>query len=912
LTRLAQLVGAYFSVSHRLRRRTLWSRLVVLLGAIAATNALLPIPAVQTLVALLATVSSVTLLVRRCHDRGHSAWWLLWAAIPLLGPAFLVIDLLFRKGTSGENQYGDDPTEHRLDHLRVEDRELPGEKPGTHVEEVTRLYRTEVFAIARPTSVEEVREALGRTQGPVSVGGGRFSMGGQIASPESLHLDMRSMNRILELSLEKKTIRVEPGVRWCDIQKVVDPHGLAVKIMQSYANFTVGGSISVNVHGRYVGLGPLVLSVRSVDVVLADGTLVHASRTERPEVFFGVVGGYGALGVIVAAELELADNTRLEEVAVKVARKGYAEHFKNKVRNDPQAVLHNADLYGPHYESLRSVTWVETKRPPTHFERLMPTRTTHLVTRYLAWALSELPFAGFRRERLIDPLRYASRRVHHRNYEAGYDVRELEPPSRAERTYVLQEYFVPVDRFDEFVPKMGEILRRHAVNVLNISVRHAMPDDGTYLAWASEEVFAFVLYYKQRTRPNAKRRVAVWTRELVDAVHECGGRYYLPYQAHPTAEQFHRAYPRAGELFALKKELDPSFRFRNVLWDQYYAAWLEAEAREATAADKATPADKAAPAEKALSPEARIPLSEFHAVYDDVALHDGFYKFLQNIYHLYPDDRFHQLIAESTAAHPEAASTSAARGEAAPRETSAADETIYRRVQEGLSSILPPLAPISRPYFYMLPSLRVQKDEMTRQTTELVRPLASSIDGYVEIGTTGRYVKGLRRALSIRGSVWLVNDVPPSGPVDVVERGQLAQAGTFVPMGDYDPLPSQIADASVGLVSCFIGLHHIAPARLDPFVASIVRVLRKGGVFVLRDHDVTDVRMDRMVSLAHTVFNCGLGAPWSVNAKERRHFVSIDTWIARLAAHDLVQTGPRLAQANDPTKNLLLAFEKKA
>ncbi len=108
-----------------------------------------------------------------------------------------------------------------------------------------------------------------------------------------------------------------------------------------------------------------------------------------------------------------------------------------------------------------------------------------------------------------------------------------------------------------------------------------------------------------------------------------------------------------------------------------------------------------------------------------------------------------------------------------------------------------------------------------------------------------------------------------------------------------------------------IGLHHIAPTRLDPFVASIVRVLRPGGVFVLRDHDVTDLRMDRMVSLAHTVFNCGLGAPWSVNAKERRHFVSIDTWIARLAAHGLVHTGPRLAQENDPTKNLLLAFEKK-
>lgn len=246
------------------------------------------------------------------------------------------------------------------------------------------------------------------------------------------------MNRVLELSLEKKTIRVQPGVRWCDIQRVVDPHGLSVKIMQSYANFTVGGSLSVNVHGRYVGLGPLVLSVRAIALVLADGTLVRASREENREIFFGAIGGYGALGVIVEAELELADNDRVEEVPVKVRTRDYADHFKNKVRDDEGAVFHNADMYGPHYETVRSVTWRKTKRPVTHGERLMPPRTTHLLSRYLTWAMSETPFRAWRREHLIDPLRFATRRVHYRNYEAGYDVRELEPPSRAERTYVLR------------------------------------------------------------------------------------------------------------------------------------------------------------------------------------------------------------------------------------------------------------------------------------------------------------------------------------------------------------------------------------------------------------------------------------------------------------------------------------------
>jgi len=42
----------------------------------------------------------------------------------------------------------------------------------------------------------------------------------------------------------------------------------------------------------------------------------------------------------------------------------------------------------------------------------------------------------------------------------------------------------------------------------------------------------------------------------MEAVIEHRGRWYLPYQAHATESQFHRAYPRAKELFALKKKLD--------------------------------------------------------------------------------------------------------------------------------------------------------------------------------------------------------------------------------------------------------------------------------------------------------------------------------------------------------------------
>lgn len=742
------------------------------------------------------------------------------------------------------------------------------EPAGLVVNDVTRLNPVSVWAVAAPTSVEEVRDAVLRAEGPISIGGGHFSMGGQTASPGSLHLDMRRLNRVLAFHPEQQRLRVQAGIRWCDIQRFIDPHDLAVQVMQTYANFTVGGSLSVNAHGRYVGLGPLILSVRRIAVVLADGSLAEASPEQNGELFFGCIGGYGGLGVIVEAELALARNTRVQREHACMPTRDYARWFRETVRHASDAVFHNADLYPPHYTHARAVTWRTTTQAATVRDRLQRPRRHYPLQRYFFWAFTETRSGKWRRQRLLDPLIYLGRPVHWRNYEAGYDAGELEPGSRRHATYVLQEYFVPVARLDDFVARMAEILKRHRVNAVNVSVRHALADPDSLLAWAPEEVFAFVLYYKQRTRENAKARVAVWTRELIDAALTCGGRYYLPYQPHATREQFHRAYPRARELFALKRRLDPDYRWRNVLWDTYYAPELE------------SPMD-AAPTTP--------PAGDFQTVYGTVQGSDGFYRFLQNVYRLYPEDRFHTLIAELVRQHP------------------GNDEDIYRALQVRLPAIKPFLADLG----YALPSLARQKREMTRQTLELLGE-RRRFDGYLEIGSTGRYLGHLRRTLELRGDRVLVNDIAPGySPVDIVERGGLRQHARHVPLDDYAPLPARaLADASIELATCYIGLHHAPLGRLDDFIASIVRVLRPGGLFILRDHDVADEGMRAMASLAHAVFNAGLGTPWEDNARELRHFRSIDAWIELLDRYGLVPTGRRLLQANDPTLNTLLCFRR--
>jgi len=455
------------------------------------------------------------------------------------------------------------------------------------VNDVTQLNPIRVQQVLAPTSVDEIVAIVRSHAGPISIGGGRYSMGGQTATDGAVQIDMRQFNRIVSFSKQRKEITVQAGITWHRLQEYIDPYDLSVQIMQTYSNFTVGGALSVNCHGRYVGQGPLVLSVKSIRLVLADGEVVDASPETNSELFYGAIGGYGALGVIVEATLKLADDVHVERQTVVMPLSAYRAYFVNNVRNDPDVIFHNADIYPPAFNTVRVSSYVRTNKPLTVKQRLIPAGAEYSTERHLMSVVADWPGGKWIRQHVVDPWIFRRAPVEWRNYEASYDVRELEPASRIKSTYVLQEYFVPTERLETFVPRMAEILNRHHVNAINVSIRHARPDPGTLLAWARTEVFAYVLYYKQGTTEADRREVAVWTRELIEAALREGGAYYLPYQIVATPEQFHAAYPDANRLFDLKRRVDPTNKFRNRLWDAYYQV---APDRPATAGSDAAQA----------------------------------------------------------------------------------------------------------------------------------------------------------------------------------------------------------------------------------------------------------------------------------------------------------------------------------
>jgi FAD/FMN-containing dehydrogenase/SAM-dependent methyltransferase len=757
------------------------------------------------------------------------------------------------------------PKLHRM-RLRLKDGfESQFETNSRLINDVTAMNPVEVDEVYVPGTVEQLQQRLQFDNKPISIGGGRFSMGGQTACEKSLHIDMRGLNRVMDIDPERRVIRVQAGACWRQIQSQITDFGLSVKVMQTYADFTVGGSISVNCHGRYIGLGPIILSVNALTLLLHDGSKVEASPDNNLDLFYGTVGGYGAVGIIVEAELSLAENTKIERISQKMARADYGQYFSDQIRNNEKAVFHNADLVPPHFDSLRATTWFVTDKP-TNVNDKKSGNSLYLAEKYMLWAITETPFGHFRRKYIYEPLLNMKSKVAMRNDEANYAVSELEPLSRDKKTYVLQEYFIPVRHVESFTDDMAEILKRFDVQVVNVSIRHAHQDPGSYLAWAREEVFALVLYYKQGVSLEDRERVGIWTRELIEAVIQYDGSYYLPYQPHARVDQFHRCYPTAQTLFELKNKWDPDYRFRNCLWGKYYRYQQDAVLFESK----------------------DFKSSEFLAVYHQVKSRDDFYLFLQNIYHLYPEQKFHSLIIKTCQRYDN-------------------DEAIYN----ALANTIPEIKTVGSELTYALPALYKQKREMQSQTSAIL-PQQTQINGYLEIGSTGRYVKSLTKALELTGAVYLTNDTTPDNSApEIMERAGIAQVGTFFDLDDYAPISTEeIPDKSIDLATCYIGLHHCPRERLAEYIQSIHRVLTPGGHFILRDHDAATDEMKTFCSLVHTAFNAGLGVNWQQNEAELRLFEGIDFWVDQITAQGFSVMESRLLQDNDPSLNTLVCFKK--
>jgi FAD/FMN-containing dehydrogenase len=138
----------------------------------------------------------------------------------------------------------------------------------------------------------------------LSIKSGGHNIAGLALCDGGLTLDLSAMRGVW-VDPAARTARAQGGCLLGDVDRETQIHGLAAVLgfvsMTGIAGLTVGGGFGYLTR-RF---GWTCDTVRSMDVVTADGRLVHASATEHPDLFWALRGGGGNFGVVVNIEYDL-------------------------------------------------------------------------------------------------------------------------------------------------------------------------------------------------------------------------------------------------------------------------------------------------------------------------------------------------------------------------------------------------------------------------------------------------------------------------------------------------------------------------------------------------------------------------------------------------------------------------------
>jgi len=139
---------------------------------------------------------------------------------------------------------------------------------------------------------------------PVSIRGGGHDLAGNSVSDGGLMIDLSPMKGI-RVDPVRQTAQAEAGLRLGEFDRETQAFGLAttlgVNTDTGIAGLTLGGGYGW-LGGKF---GLACDNLISVDIVTADGQLLHASAEENPELFWGVRGAGANLGVVTSFEYRL-------------------------------------------------------------------------------------------------------------------------------------------------------------------------------------------------------------------------------------------------------------------------------------------------------------------------------------------------------------------------------------------------------------------------------------------------------------------------------------------------------------------------------------------------------------------------------------------------------------------------------
>jgi FAD/FMN-containing dehydrogenase len=451
----------------------------------------------------------------------------------------------------------------------------------------SKLNRTRVRERIAVGSVEEVCAAIRRARDeglPVAVAGGRHAMGGQQFLAGGLLIDTRGLNRILELDAQRGELVVEAGIQWPQLMRElhVRQHGLprrwGIRQKQTGADkLSIGGAIAANIHGRGLTLPPFSHDLLAVDLVDAEGRVVHCSREENAELFRHVIGGYGLFGVVARARFRLAPRCQVERVveladidalpqklAARISEGYLYGDFQFATEPDSAEFLRRGifSCYRP-LADARPI-------PP---EQIRLSRQDWAELLYLAHVDKRRAYEKFTRFYLASSGQRYWSDTHQLNiylddYHAALDARLGAGCPGSE---VITELYVPLAALPQFMADCRAQMRARRMDLIYGTVRLIRRDADSRLAWARRDYACVIFNLHAEHNVSAQARLAEDFRGLIDLAIARDGSYFLTYHRHARRDQVLACYPQFPDFLRAKRRFDPEERFQSD-WYRHYRA----------------------------------------------------------------------------------------------------------------------------------------------------------------------------------------------------------------------------------------------------------------------------------------------------------------------------------------------------
>jgi FAD binding domain-containing protein/berberine-like enzyme len=160
-------------------------------------------------------------------------------------------------------------------------------------------------------NTEQVVEALAfaRLHPPLPLGirSGGHGISGRSTNNGGIVIDVSRMNKIEIVDESTRRVRIEPGARWMEVAAALAPYSWALTSGDN-GGVGVGGLATSGGIGLFARAHGLTIDhLRGVEIVLADGSVVHASDQENLDLFWAVRGAGANFGIVTSFEFQVQE-----------------------------------------------------------------------------------------------------------------------------------------------------------------------------------------------------------------------------------------------------------------------------------------------------------------------------------------------------------------------------------------------------------------------------------------------------------------------------------------------------------------------------------------------------------------------------------------------------------------------------